>query len=133
MDSGTLYDTTNLIEMCRNEPDPDRQLKILLVINAMLPLTKKFHIPSFLTDDYIPRALHEIDKALKSSYWESIISAMFISSTILSVTPNSKNRPPCYRCNDWNWRGEEKHEASEHIVYCDKCWKKVKGYLLDTA
>jgi len=34
----------------------------------MLPLAKKLHIPSFLTDDYISRALHEIDKALKSSY-----------------------------------------------------------------
>jgi hypothetical protein len=68
MDTGTLYDITNLIEMCRNEPVLDRQLKILLVINAMLPLTKKLHIPSFLTDDYIARALHEIDKAIKSSY-----------------------------------------------------------------
>ena len=68
MDSGTLYDITNLIDMCRNEPVLDRQLKILLVINAMLPLTKKLHIPSFLTDDYISRALHEIDKALKSNY-----------------------------------------------------------------
>lgn len=68
MDSGTLYDITNLMEMCRNEPDPDRQLKILLVINAMLPPTKKLHIPSFLTDDYITRALYEIDKALKSGY-----------------------------------------------------------------
>ena len=68
MDSGTLYDITNLIEMCRNEPDPYRQLKILLVINAMLPPTKKLHIPSFLTDDYITRALHEIEKALKSRY-----------------------------------------------------------------
>jgi len=68
MDSGTLYDVTNLIEKCRNEPDPDRQLKILLIINAMLPPTKKLHIPSFLTDDYIIRALNEIDKALKSNY-----------------------------------------------------------------
>lgn len=68
MDSGKLYDITNLIEMCRNEPDPDRQLKILLVINAMLPPAKRLHIPSFLTDDYITRALHEIDKAIKSSY-----------------------------------------------------------------
>jgi len=68
MYSGTLYDITNLIDMCRNEPVLDRQLKILLVINAMLPLAKKLHIPSFLTDDYITRALHEIDKALKSGY-----------------------------------------------------------------
>lgn len=68
MDSSTLYDIRNLIEMCRKEPDPDRRLKILLVINAMLPPTKKLHIPSYLTDDYVPRALHEIDKALKSNY-----------------------------------------------------------------
>ena len=68
MDSGTLYDITNLIETCRKEPDFDRQLKILFVINAMLPPTKKLHIPFFLTDDYVSRALNEIDKALKSNY-----------------------------------------------------------------
>ena len=68
MDSGTTYDIANLIEICRKEPNFDRQLKILLVINAMLPPTKKLHIPAFLTDDYITRALNEIDKALKSNY-----------------------------------------------------------------
>lgn len=68
MDAGTLYDISNLIQKCRHEPDPDRQLKILLVINAMLPPTKKLHIPSFLTDDYISRALHEIEKAVMSNY-----------------------------------------------------------------
>ena len=68
MDSGTLYDITNLIQECRYEPDPDRQLKILLVINAMLPPTKKLHVPYLLTDDYISRALHEIEKAVKSNY-----------------------------------------------------------------
>ena len=71
MDSSTLYDIANLIEMCRNEPVLDRQLKILLVINAMLPPTKKLHIPSFLTDDYITRALHEIDKVLNSNYQQN--------------------------------------------------------------
>jgi hypothetical protein len=68
MDSGTLHDITSLIEKCRYEPNPDRQLKILFVINAMLPPAKKLHIPSSLTDDYIDRALHEIEKALKSNY-----------------------------------------------------------------
>ncbi len=68
IDDSTLYDMTNLIEKCRNEPIFDRQLKILLVINAMLPYTKKLHIPSFMTDDYINRALHEVEKALKSNY-----------------------------------------------------------------
>lgn len=68
IDAGTLYDIMNLIERCRKERNFDRQLKILMVINAMLPKTKKLHIPSFLTDDYINRALHEIEKALKSSY-----------------------------------------------------------------
>jgi hypothetical protein len=68
MNSGTLYDITNIIQKCRSEPDPDRQLKILLVINAMLPQTKKLHVPSFLTDDYISRALHEIEKAIESNY-----------------------------------------------------------------
>jgi hypothetical protein len=68
LDPGTLYDVTNLIEKCRKERDLDRQLKILLVINAMLPQTKKLHIPEFLTDDYISRALYEIEKALRSNY-----------------------------------------------------------------
>jgi hypothetical protein len=68
MDVGTLYDITKLIEECKYEPDFDRQLKILLIINSMLPYTKQLHIPSFLTDDYISRALHEIEKALKSNY-----------------------------------------------------------------
>jgi hypothetical protein len=68
MDAGTLHDITNLIEKCRFEPDPERQLKILLIINAMLPPTKKLHMPSFLTDDYISRALHEIEKAINSNY-----------------------------------------------------------------
>jgi hypothetical protein len=68
MDSGTTYDIANLIEICRKEPNLDRQVKILLVINAMLPPTKKLHIPAFLTDDYISRALNEIEKVLKSNY-----------------------------------------------------------------
>jgi len=68
MDAGTHYDITNLIEKCRNERDFDRQLKILLVINAMLPPTKKLHVPALLTDDYISRALHEIERALDSNF-----------------------------------------------------------------
>ena len=68
MDGGTLTDIISLIEKCRYEPDFDRQLKTLLLINSMLPLTIKLHVPSFLTDDYISRALHEIEKALKSNY-----------------------------------------------------------------
>lgn len=68
MDAGTLLDITSLIEKCRDERDFDRQLKILLLINSMLPYTKQLHIPSYLTDDYIERALHEVEKALKSYY-----------------------------------------------------------------
>lgn len=68
MDAGTHYDIMNLIEKCRNERDFDRQLKILLVINAMLPPTKKLHVPSYLTNDYISRALHEIKRALDSNF-----------------------------------------------------------------
>jgi hypothetical protein len=39
-----------------------------LVINAMLPPTKKLHVPAYLTEDYISRALYEIEKAVASSY-----------------------------------------------------------------
>lgn len=68
MDVGTLQEITNLIRKCRNERDIDRQLKILLVINAMLQPTKKLHVPAYLTDDYISRALYEIEKAVASNY-----------------------------------------------------------------
>ncbi len=68
MDAGTLQEITNLIQKCRDERDIDRQLKILLIINAMLPPTKKLHVPAYLTDDYISRALYEIEKALGSNY-----------------------------------------------------------------
>ena len=67
MDAGTNYDIVSL-KKCRNESDFDRQLKLLLVINAMLPPTKKLHVPALLTDDYISRALHEIEKALASNF-----------------------------------------------------------------
>jgi hypothetical protein len=68
LDASTLFDINELIEKCRNERDFDRQLKTLCLINSMLPYTKQLHIPSFLTDDYISRALHEVEKALKSYY-----------------------------------------------------------------
>jgi hypothetical protein len=68
MDAGTNYDIVSLIKKCRNESDFDRQLKLLLVINAMLPPTKKLHVPALMTDDYISRALHEIEKALASNF-----------------------------------------------------------------
>jgi hypothetical protein len=67
-DPGTLRDILSLIEKCRYEPDFDRQIKTLLIINSMLPPTKKLHVPSVLTDDYISRALHEIEKSLNSNY-----------------------------------------------------------------
>jgi hypothetical protein len=68
LDASTLLDIRELIEKCRNEYDFDSQLKLLCLINSMLPYTKQLHIPAFLTDDYISRALHEIEKALKSYY-----------------------------------------------------------------
>jgi hypothetical protein len=68
MEAGTLQEITDLIQKCRSERDIDRQLKILLVINAMLPPTKKLHVPAYLTDDYMSRALYEIEKSLESNY-----------------------------------------------------------------
>jgi len=68
LDAGALDDIESLIEKCRFESNPERQLKILILINSQLPHTKRLHIPSFMTDDYIERALHEIQKALKSNY-----------------------------------------------------------------
>jgi len=68
MDEGTLLDIKSYIDICRHERDLDRQLKLLFIINAMLPLTKKLHIPTILTDDYVTRALYEIEKALKNNF-----------------------------------------------------------------
>ncbi len=68
MDENRSNDIKALISQCKIEPNPERRMKILLVVNAKLPPTKKLHIPAFLTDDYIERALYEIEKALKSSY-----------------------------------------------------------------
>lgn len=68
MDANGANDIKILISQCRTEPNPDRRMKILLVINAKLPPTKKLHIPAFLTDDYVARALYEIEKVLKSNY-----------------------------------------------------------------
>jgi len=64
MDVSKRLEIMNLIEKCRSEPDLDKQIRFLFMINAMLPPAKKLHIPSFLTDDYITRALYEIEKAV---------------------------------------------------------------------
>jgi hypothetical protein len=68
LDATTLLDIKELMEKCKNELDSERRLKILVLINSMLPYTKQLHVPSYLTDDYIDRALYEIEKALKSYY-----------------------------------------------------------------
>jgi hypothetical protein len=68
MDAITLLDIQGMIEKCKNGRDFERRFKILLLINSRLPYTKRLHVPSFLTDDYIDRALYEIEKALKSYY-----------------------------------------------------------------
>ena len=68
MDDNRSNEIKTLISQCKTEPNPERRMKILLVINAKLPPTKKLHIPAFLTDDYVARALYEIEKALKSNY-----------------------------------------------------------------
>jgi hypothetical protein len=62
-----------------------------------------------------------------------MVAQAIVQLAMDSITPNSKDRPSCYRCNDWNWRGEEKHEASQYLVYCNKCWEKVRGYLMATT
>jgi hypothetical protein len=50
---------------CRDEEDIDRQVSILFRANAMLPESMQLRIPSLITDDYIQKALFEIEKQIE--------------------------------------------------------------------
>jgi hypothetical protein len=53
-----------LISRCRYENDLDNQVIILRDINNRLPKEKKIVIASFITDDYVSRALDIIEEQL---------------------------------------------------------------------
>jgi hypothetical protein len=59
--SGSILE---LIEECRNEPDVDRRIEILYIINSMLPKSQQLKIPSLITNDYINVVLYRIQEML---------------------------------------------------------------------
>jgi hypothetical protein len=50
-----------LIDACRSESDLDRQVAVLHRINQGLPEPLQLKMPSFLTNDYVTRALDMIE------------------------------------------------------------------------
>ena len=56
-----------LIRRCRYENDLDNQVIILRDINNRLPREKRIAIASFITDDYVSRALDIIEEQLYPS------------------------------------------------------------------
>ena len=57
-----------LIEDCSNEPDIDKKIEILYHINSLLPKPYQLKVPSFLTDDYIDRALYKIEEKIMMNH-----------------------------------------------------------------
>lgn len=53
-----------LLEKCKSEPDLDKRIEMLYVINAMLPRQRQLKIPSLITNDYVYQALYRIEEML---------------------------------------------------------------------
>jgi hypothetical protein len=51
----------SLIAGCRYQNDVDKQIRILLTINSVLPKPLRLQMPSLLTNDYVSRALDIIE------------------------------------------------------------------------
>jgi hypothetical protein len=51
------HGVVDLISRCRDEYEIDKQVEILHAINLELPQSKQIRIPSFITNDYVSRAL----------------------------------------------------------------------------
>ena len=54
--------TKRLIDECHNEENIDKQIKILHVLNLTLPTSRQLRIPSLITNDYIYKALADIEE-----------------------------------------------------------------------
>ena len=57
----------SIIELCRSEPEVDRQVEFLQRINENLPSTIQIAMPSLLTDDFVGRALDTIEERIMLS------------------------------------------------------------------
>ncbi|MGI0016831.1 MAG: hypothetical protein ACREBU_25705, partial [Nitrososphaera sp.] len=51
-----------LIDECRHESNLDTQINLLYAINEQLPASEKLDLPSFITNDYVQRALDLIEE-----------------------------------------------------------------------
>jgi hypothetical protein len=54
-----------LIDECHNEENIDKQIKMLNVLNLTLPTSRQLKIPSLITNDYIHKALSDIEEIEK--------------------------------------------------------------------
>jgi hypothetical protein len=55
----------SLIDSCRYEPNLDIQIQLLHQINENLPETLRIKFPSLLTNDYVYRALDDIENKVR--------------------------------------------------------------------
>ena len=78
-----------LIEKCRDSRDIDSQVVLLREINAILPLSDRIEMPTFITDDYCRRALEIIEDR--------------ICATLKNMNENS----PGHNCVPWTSLSEE--------------------------
>lgn len=61
----TGQELLNLIDLCRYEPNVDRQVQILHQINDQLPEMLRIKFPSLLTNDYVNRALDIVEDKIR--------------------------------------------------------------------
>ncbi|MGH9877622.1 MAG: hypothetical protein ACRD5H_08285 [Nitrososphaerales archaeon] len=73
-----------LIDECRYEIDVDSQIALLYAINEQLTASVKLDLPSFMTNDYVQRALDLIEVRLS----ETEDSGSPVSSTDGSYLPS---------------------------------------------
>jgi hypothetical protein len=59
------HDILSLIGECRDESSLDKQIELLHQINQSLPDPLQIKIPSLLTNDYVNRALDNIEDTVR--------------------------------------------------------------------
>ena len=52
----------SLINKCLYEENTNSKIKLFFKINSLLPKELKIHTPSFITKDYINKALYKIEE-----------------------------------------------------------------------
>ena len=60
-----IYDAStikNMIKKCIYEDNTNSKIKLFFKINSLLPKESKIHIPSFITNDYINKALYKLEE-----------------------------------------------------------------------